>query len=535
MAQESKSGSLPSQHGVFTRASSGLVRQVRTIDIMFYGWEQIGIAYVIFIVFAWQFYPGANLALSVVFATVTGIFLALCYAFVSVVYPRSGGDYVAMSRGLSPGIAMVMTMSLAFWQIFYIGANGVFVPKYGLAPMFATIGIQAHQQWLISLASWLSGDWGLFLGGTVVIAFFGFLQGRGLGQYFKWQRWSSYIAIASLGITVLVLILAATGVLNFQHNFNELAGNGAYQHVINEAKAAGTNLHPAFSLKETAYFSLWPAFSLWFAVLSVSFAGEVKDTQRSQLIGMNAAIITMGIAFIILFWLYQSVFGGGFILASSSLPASKFPLPAAPFVNLFTGIAGGSWPVTIVTSVWVVAILFFVGGTTLVYASRTLLAWSIDGMAPKWFSQVSPKHHTPVLNIAFCCVVSEIFVVLYAFTNTIHALGGFLGQCIPFIGLSVCAILLPYTRRADFMASSVAYRVGRIALLSIFGVLSLIGVVFVFWRLAVDDNYGANDKLSIYSIIAVFLIGWIWYGVFRMIQKRRGYDVKDTFTEIPIE
>jgi amino acid transporter len=535
MAQESKAGSLPSQHGVFTRASSGLVRQVRTIDIMFYGWEQIGIAYVIFIVFAWQFYPGANLALSVVLATVSGIFLAMCYAFVSVIYPRSGGDYVAMSRGLTPGLAMVLTMSLAFWQIFYIGANGVFVPKYGVAPMLSTIGIQTHEQWLISTGSWLSGDWGLFLGGTSVIVFFGVLQSGGLGRYFKWQRWSSYIAIASLAITVLVLILAATGVFNFQQNFNALAGHGAYAHVIAQAQAAGANLHPAFSLKETAYFSLWPAFSLWFAVLSVSFAGEVKDTQRSQIIGMNAAIVTMGIAFIVLFWLYQVVFGGSFILAASSLPASKFPLPADPFVNLFTGIAGGSWPLTVVTNVWVVAILFFVGGTTLIYASRTLLAWSIDGMAPSWFSKVSPKHHTPVLNIAFCCVVSEVFVVLYAFTNLIHALGGFLGQCIPFIGLSVCAILLPYTRRADFEASSIAYRIGRIALLSIFGVLSLIGVGFVFWRLAVDNNYGANGTLSVYCIIAVFLIGWVWYGFFRIMQKRRGTDVNATFSEIPIE
>src|SRR5579859_2974594 len=98
MSSQRTSGSgMPTQHGVFTRASSGLVRQVKTVDVMFYGWEQIGIAYIIFIVFAWQFYPGANLALATLFATVTGIFLAICYAFVSVVYPRSGGDYVASS------------------------------------------------------------------------------------------------------------------------------------------------------------------------------------------------------------------------------------------------------------------------------------------------------------------------------------------------------------------------------------------------------------------------------------------------------
>ena len=525
----------PQQRGVFTRASSGLVRQVKTVDVMFYGWEQIGIAYIIFIVFAWQFYPGANLALATLFATVTGMLLAICYAFVSVVYPRSGGDYVAVSRAINPGLGMVLSMSLAFWQIFYIGVNGVFGPKYGLAPMLSTLGIQLHSSGLISVATWLGGHWGLFTGGTFIIVFFGLLQSRGLGTYFKWQRYSSYLAMAGLLFTILILILAAAGVFNFVHNFNSLAGPNAYQHVLQAAKKAGDNLSPHFNLKETAFFALWPAFSLWFAVLSISFTGEVKDTQRSQTIGMNAAIVTMGAAFVALFWLYQVVFGSKFILASSMLPASKFPLPAAPFVNLFTGIAGGSPVLTILTSTWVIAILFFVGGTTLVYASRTLLAWSLDGMGPRWFSEVSERRHTPKWNILFCCVFSEIFVFLYAFTNLITTLGGFLGQCIPFMGISLTAILLPATKKDDFEASSIAYRIGRIAVLSVVGVASLIGVAFVFWRLLVDNNYGANGALSLWSTAGIFVIGWIWYGVYRVVQRRRGVDMNLRFSEIPVE
>ena len=170
------------------------------------------------------------------------------------------------------------------------------------------------------------------------------------------------------------------------HNFNSLAGANAYQHVIADAAKAGNNLTPHFSLKETAFFALWPAFSLWFAVLSISFTGEVKDTQRSQIIGMNAAIVTMGFAFVILFWLYQVVFGSQFILASSMLPPSKFPLPGGSLRQPLHRNRGREPVITILTSTWVIAILFFVGGTTLVYASRTLLAWSIDGMGPRWFS-----------------------------------------------------------------------------------------------------------------------------------------------------
>ena len=52
---------VPTATGVFTRASSGLVRQVRTDDVMFYGWQQIALGYIIFMVAAWQFYPGASM------------------------------------------------------------------------------------------------------------------------------------------------------------------------------------------------------------------------------------------------------------------------------------------------------------------------------------------------------------------------------------------------------------------------------------------------------------------------------------------
>src|SRR3981081_4961921 len=98
MAEESISTSMPAPAGVFTRASSGLVPQVRTDDVMFYGWQQIALGYIIFIVAAWQFYPGASMELATLIATVAGLFIAGCYALLSMVYPRSGGDYVVMSR-----------------------------------------------------------------------------------------------------------------------------------------------------------------------------------------------------------------------------------------------------------------------------------------------------------------------------------------------------------------------------------------------------------------------------------------------------
>jgi amino acid transporter len=525
-----KSG-VPTTAGVFTRASSGLVRQVRTDDVMFYGWQQIALGYIIFIVAAWQFYPGASMELATLIATVAGLFIAGCYGLLSMVYPRSGGDYVFMSRILHPVAGIVLSMSLIFWQLFYTGVNGAFLSKFGIAPMLSSLGVQQHNAALIEAGNWFAGKWGLFLGGVLVIGFFSVVQYRGAAVYFKVQRWASYITAASLVVTFITLALAATGVFDFHHNFDAAAGAGAYDGVI---AAAGDTSHP-FSLSQTAFFAAWPAFSLWFAVLSVSFGGEVKDGQRSQLRGMTLAIVTMGGAMMLLMFLYRMAFGSSFMLASTEVSPEKFPLDAAPYVNLYTGIAGGNPVLTVVNSLWVLSLLFFVGASSMIVATRSMLAWSLDGLAPKWFSAVSAKFHTPTWALALSAAIASVWVCLYAFTSSVLVLGGFLGQCIPFMGVCLSAIIFPFRRKREFESSPIAYRVGKVPVISVIGVVALTCVVFVFYRLLIDAAYGANNHLSEVMTIAVTVFALTWYAAFRIYQARQGADLKGQFSEIPVE
>jgi hypothetical protein len=51
----------------------------------------------------------------------------------------------------------------------------------------------------------------------------------------------------------------------------------------------------------------------------------------------------------------------------------------------------------------------------------------------------------------------------------------------------------------------------------------------------VDKNYGANGALSVWSTVGIFVFGWIWYGIYRYVERRRGVDMKQVFSEIPVE
>jgi amino acid transporter len=522
-----KSYSMPAPAGVFTRASSGLVRQVKTDDVMFYGWNQIALSYLIFIVLAWSAYPGASMEWAAVLATIGGIALGMSYAMLATVYPRSGGEYVFISRIIHPGVGFAVSFSFAFWQMFYYGVNGAFLAIYALSPLFGVLGVQAHNTALLNISTWFSGHWGIFLTGSFMIIFFAALQARGIGRYFRWQRWASYIALVSLIITIIVLTLAATGVLHFQSNFDQLAGSRAYQQIV-----AGAHI-PSGSLSETLKFMIWPAFSIWFAVIATSFSGEVKNVQRGQIIGINGAMLTMGVAAVVLCFLYRHAFGTAFLLSSST--SSHYHLAAPAYVNVFTGIAGGNVVLTILTFLWVVAIAFFVGATCLVYSTRALLAWSIDGVAPERLGDVNDRYHTPHWAILVSAIVAEVWLGFFAFTSLLGPISGFLGFTFSFLAVSLTAVVFPFIKRDMFENSPVAWRVGGVPVISIIGAISTIFVIGGITRILVDKTYTPNLAFGDIGGAIVLVVGAIVFYVARAYRRRHGVNIDQRYKEIPIE
>jgi amino acid transporter len=523
---------MPATAGVFTRASSGLVRQVRTQDVLYYGVQQIALSYIVFIVLAWGFYPGASMPFAALIATVAGLAMGICYAMFATLYPRSGGEYVYLSRTLTPVIGFAVSFSFAFWETFYTGINGAFFSLYSVSPMLAALGVQTENQSLLDAADWFTRDWGIFIAGSVMILFLAYLQYRGAAVYFKWQRWATYLAFGSLALTIIVLLLAAFGVLDFEANFNELAGNGAYDKVVADGVASGVAPAASFNFGETMKFMIWPAFSIWFAVASTSFSGEVKNVQRSQLVGISGSMILMGIAFVALLSLYQTVFGSSFLLSAS---ANGLPIEAPPFVPFFTAVAGGNAVLTILMSIWVLAIAIFVTGTTLIYSSRATLAWSIDGIAPERLGDVNERYRSPHWALLLWTIIGEIFLGLFAFTDLLGPISGFLGLAVSFIVVSLWAVFFPFVRRQQFENSPIAWRVGGFPLMSLLGIVASVIVGFAVYRLTIDSAFSLNLKFANYGALLGIVFAVIWFYGWKAYRKRQGVNLDRRYEEIPIE
>jgi amino acid transporter len=254
--------------------------------------------------------------------------------------------------------------------------------------------------------------------------------------------------------------------------------------------------------------------------------------QRSQLIGITGSMTIMGIAFIALLFLYEKVFGGSFMLSSA---ANGLPIDAPPFVPFFTAVVGGNVLLTIIMSVWVLAIAVFVTGTTLVYASRAALAWAIDGVAPERLGDVNEKYHSPHWALLLWTVIGIIFLGLFAFTDLLGPISGFLGLAISFLVVSVWAVFFPFARKEQFENSPIAWRVGGFPLMSLLGIIASVIVGWAFYRLTIDSAFSLNLKFANWGAVLGIVFAVVWFYAWKAYRKRQGVNLDRRYEEIPIE
>src|SRR5271165_3553465 len=139
-------GSNPPEKKIFSRNSSGLVREFSTSQAFIYNFMAIG-----FYGFTWATlfsngytatFLGANIGLAIVLMAISAIPFYLATSMLSSAMPRAGGDYVWQSRVLHPSIGFASTFSAwTVWQWYFASFLGVVMTTIGYQPLFALLGL----------------------------------------------------------------------------------------------------------------------------------------------------------------------------------------------------------------------------------------------------------------------------------------------------------------------------------------------------------------------------------------------------------
>ena len=120
---------------MFSRRATGLVRLGTPWRIIVLNFANIGLTYVMFTYWITPaVFPQSNLYLSLLIAGALNVAFAGAMAIFASSFPRSGGEYVYVSRTLHPSIGFACSVAAALSQAFWVGTADTGSPPWSVPP-----------------------------------------------------------------------------------------------------------------------------------------------------------------------------------------------------------------------------------------------------------------------------------------------------------------------------------------------------------------------------------------------------------------
>ena len=195
---------------LFARQSSGLVREISLGSAIALNVSFISIVYgVIGVTLVPLAFPGASLAGSVLVCTVLCLPPYLMYSYFSRAMPRSGGDFVFVSRGLHPWVGLAASINGTLWYMFAITYAAFSTIQSALSGTLASVGTLSGNHTLVTWsADVLKHGWTLGLGLVVIFVIYACVCVR-LHTTLAITRWMFYVVIAGTVLAAAVLLFGS--------------------------------------------------------------------------------------------------------------------------------------------------------------------------------------------------------------------------------------------------------------------------------------------------------------------------------------
>jgi APA family basic amino acid/polyamine antiporter len=530
---------------LFTRKATGLVREGRTRDALFYNvmWSSVTLTFALYWLFIGA-YPGSNPILGMLLAAGLGLPGAFLYAMLTQVMPRTGGDYVFNSRALHPSIGFAANFSYCGWLTLVFGLYTTFIARDGFGAFGRTMaGFTGSHGWL-QFSEWFFTDWGLFITGTVILLIFGTLFALGGMRLFFRVQVGAFVIYAIGALLMPALIGLFQSRSGFIANFNSYAANLGTPHAYGKLAAAAakegfkpTKFSLEYSLRSISVF--WFVFGFVYA--STYFAGEIRLQRRVHMKSMPGALLITVIVFLVLVPTFTHVatyaFNGQIATVGENSAVYGFA-SGAPIYPEIMGIASGSAIWSVIMIVGFTAALLIWLPQTLLLVSRSMFAWSFDRIMPDRLSSVEPRSRSPLLAIGIVLVLAIGSTAIFSFTTWFSALSIELGLTFTLAITAIGGMLLPFRQKELVDASPYARKVAGIPLFTLVGGLSLLGFAAVIGVLLWDEGSGASlskDPGKLELSVLVLVAGLVIYFIAAAIRRTQGIDLSLAHRELPPE
>ena len=530
------------QSSAFIRTASGLVRDYGLFDAFLLGtYPTWGLLWgVLQFPWFWGFFPGSSIPLALILIAPPFILLGIVYWALGVAMPRSGADYMWVSRTFGPtlGFAWSMVWMVAYGISTYIYSTFAF--ESVISTSLSVPGLLFGVPSLVGLANFLQTTNAEFVVALVIIALYVIVTVLG-GSVLKKVFYIGWIAEV-VGIAVMWWLLATTSPTAFASLWNAtpVGASLPYEKIIPLAVANGYTAVPRNSWDATVA-SLPLAGLFWFGFYYMTMVGgEIKEVRRTIPLSIIAVFLATFVWWAVSAELYLDAFGTQWSYALGYLweRTSAYTGPT-PTLNLLLSIT--AYPNVLIMAI--VAVTFIITSFLMTFMNfflptRYLFAWAFDRAIPTRFADVSERFRSPVkatlLLAAF--TVFGVFIFLYTNFGTVFTMSVMM-MTIAFFGPALAAIVFPYRQKALFetLPSALKARVGNIPVLSIIGVFVTIGVGYLGYAFFLSPQVMTASTFGFEFIIGTFIFGVLIYLLSRAYWKRKGVAIDLAFKQLPPE
>ncbi len=527
------------QGEVFSRRATGLVRLGTPWRVLVLNFANIGLTYIWFTFWITPgVFPRSNLFLSLAVAGLgTAVFAVVLAAFSSS-FPRSGGEYVYVSRTLHPALGFACSVAAALSQCFWIGIGGFWIANLVLAPVLAAFsastGSATLGDWSSSMATADAG----FILGTICVALCVLVNFGGLRTYFRFQTISFAIGVVTLAVLMGVFIFSSES--DFSSGLNKLAEAAggsptAFQDLVAGAQAGG--MPGGVTFRDTIGIF---AITWLLAFASTYIAGEVRSPRRTQTTGtvggtfMYTAVVMLLLAAIAIPVTLAFNKSAAWMNYNSDTYAEILPLDPT-FVTWASALVDNAFLLGVV-GLGLVVWSFFWLPSAMIIATRAMFSWSMERLVPAKLSEVHPRTNAPIAATFTVAVIAELFLIAY-WRNWFTYLTPFLAYACVFSCVSIAAMVAGFkpSSRALFAKAGWDKRIAGVPLVSLCGAVGLVywGVALYF-ALSVDA-LALNTTKQIVLTAAQFVIPFAAFFLVSAWRESRGIRLSSAYAELPPE
>jgi len=534
---------------LFLRKATGLVREVGPFTAMALGLTHtIGGGINTLMIQGSYANPGANMPLAFAITAIPTIFTAICYTLLSISMPRTGGDYIYITRSVNPIIGFLSTWGFWFTEILSLGIIcWLDIPLWGQTLQIA--GAATGNRGWIELGTTLGTNNTVALAGSfVLLLIFTVLAFLGMRVY-GWIV-NALLIIPAIGSFATIGLLLSASPANAASLWNQTYGAGTYEGINAIANANSANAsYPIapFSMDATLKGGIGAIWAYIGFTAAAYVGGEVKNPSRSMITAIVMSAVLIIFYYVAVSALVYRVFGDfiptytfvqinsgteGFVgniknvlplaVPPASLPTFAAALsPGNPALQFFVAITAAIWLMNDIPAFFVVC-------------TRLVFAWSFDRFFPETFASVDERFHAPYWAVTLT-FIGGIFGVLLSWIRSTGAPGGFIAAMdttmlyqVTVTFACLAAALTPFVRR-DIYDKGLKMELAGIPVLTIAGIL---GFTFNFWFWLVTATWlAATTDMLIQSIwMGVGLLIFVGYYITNI---KKGIDVKTIYAEVP--